>query len=88
MTTDLEELVSLRMAVARIAQDLGVDNELQITGDKTLVLCTKAWNVNDGWRDLCDLIRMEIFAKQYAMEQCNPTPEQYEGSYDDPILET
>jgi hypothetical protein len=46
------QLVSLRVSVARIAQALGVDNELHVTGEGFSGLTNKAQAQAKGWNDL------------------------------------
>ena len=48
----LTELQTLRVSVARIAQSLGVDNELRVTGNGYAELCNKARANERGWNNL------------------------------------
>ena len=50
-----QPLQLLRVSVARIAQALGVDNDLKIAKDGYAELCHKAINVEVGWNNLAGL---------------------------------
>jgi len=52
MGSDREELIALRISMARVAQSLGVDNVLNISEDGYPELYRKASTIERGWNDL------------------------------------
>jgi len=53
MATDARnELTTLRISVARVAQAMGVDNDLRVTGAAYEALRDKAQTQERGWNDL------------------------------------
>lgn len=60
MTNDRDELVVLRISLARIAQTLGMDNELKVCALGYAGLHRQANTVERGWNDLACLIVEEL----------------------------
>lgn len=52
---DLQETIALRISIARIAQSLGVDNELRVTGKPYEELAQLAQSQDRGWNSLACL---------------------------------
>jgi hypothetical protein len=50
-----KELIALRISIARIAQSLGVDNELKVTGKAYEQLVQLAQSQDRGWNSLACL---------------------------------
>lgn len=48
-------IVTLRVSVARVAQSLNVDNELEVTGKSYEELVALAETEEHGWNNLCAL---------------------------------
>lgn len=91
----MKELHTLRVSVARVAQSMGIDNHLGVTGKAYEELHALAQR-DRGWNDLCGRIQEhaeriqhdnEDLRRQYHENEARATPEDYAGSYDDPILE-
>lgn len=117
----MKELHTLRISVARIAQSMGIDNHLQVTGKNYAELANLASTQKRGWNALCaqamehaeriqqdnEDLRLTLQENKGHIEDCistvarnndtlrrilyesgaDATPEDYAGSYDDPILE-
>lgn len=47
-----DDLIALRVSVARIAQKVGVDNELCVTDADYADLVQRARQIDEGWNDL------------------------------------
>lgn len=89
----MDELTKLRVTVARLAQLAGVDNGLSVTGKGYKDLVHAAQTEQRGWNDLIGRVMDKLEALQeadrraYHEGEANATPEPYQGSYDEPILE-
>lgn len=49
----MNPLHTLRISVARLAQSMGIDNHLQVTGKTYAELAILAINQERGWNELC-----------------------------------
>jgi len=89
----MDELITLRVTVARLAQRAAVDNKLRVTGKVHEELVELARTRQEGWNNLLWFISEELSRlqeadrRQYHEGEANATPEFYLGTYDDPVLE-
>lgn len=68
MKVDLEELITLRISVARIAQALGLDNDLSITDKNYSHLEALAEHRDRGWNDLAGRIFEHVSENRTSTE--------------------
>lgn len=68
MKVDLEELITLRISVARIAQALGLDNDLSITDKNYSHLAALAEHRDRGWNDLAGRIFEHVSENRTSTE--------------------
>jgi hypothetical protein len=61
----MKELITLRVSVARVAQSMGIDNHLGVTGKVFEELCALAQR-DRGWNDLCG--RIQEHAERIAQD--------------------
>jgi hypothetical protein len=54
------ELATLRVSLARVAQILGVDNQIGVTGKNYQMLCVDAVKIDRGWNNLAAVCMDEI----------------------------
>lgn len=67
-----DELWTLRTGVARIAQALGVDNQLEVGGKAFNELFDLAKQQGRGWNDLCGVVVERVHSMQRQLKEMIP----------------